>query len=375
MIPGPVSVSNEVLAEMGSQVTAHYGKKWVKVHNETVSLAKRVFQTNNDLFVIVGSGTTSLEAALGSVASDQYEAFVPINGGFARRLFELLSSHMGRVKSEEYDLDKPIPADELGKILGKNKDIKVVATVHCESHTGVINPIKEFGEICKDHDCILMVDAVSSLGGIEVKTDEWNIDLCVTASQKALEAPPGLSLVSVSPKAWKLVESNQDIHGWYLNLNVWKEYAEEWKDWHPFPTTMAVNNVLALRRSLKNILEEGLANRFERHKRVAKFFRKAMKNLGFEIFADDEYASNTVTSVKVGSKIDANELIDFLQQKHSIKIAGGVRDLKGKVFRVGHMGPGATYEAIIPVIFAIEDALNNAGQKVKIGESIKNIEI
>ncbi|MEF8726354.1 MAG: alanine--glyoxylate aminotransferase family protein [Candidatus Bipolaricaulota bacterium] len=371
MIPGPVEVEQDVLAEMGSPVVAHYGEEWTEIYNETVELARKVFQTNNEhIFLIPGSGSAGLDAALGSTLQGDRKLLVPINGWFGNRLKNIASTHSDEVDTIDFELGSSVDPDQVKQYLEKNPEVEVLAITHCETSTGVSNPVEEIGKICSRQEVLFIVDAVSSLGASQLKTDEWDVDICITASQKGLEAPPGLALVSVSPTAWELVEKTSDP-GWYLNLKTWKKFALDWADWHPFPVTMAVNNVLALRRSLIRILDEGLNERFKRHKQLTEFLRESLRNLGFSLFVEDRFASSTVTSVEAGSKVDIDGLMEYLETERSIKIAGSLGEMEGRLFRIGHMGPGASYDALLPLLFGIEEYLRRIGADIVQGQFLK----
>lgn len=373
MIPGPVDVSREVLDEMGSPVVAHYGEEWTEIYNNTVELTRQVFQTDNQhLFLIPGSGSAGLDAALGSTVQGSRKLLIPINGWFGNRLRNIVSTHSDEVETINFNLGSPIVADRIDDYLRENSEIEVLAMTHCETSTGVENPVEEIGNICSKHDVLFMVDAVSSLGATQLKTDEWNVDICITASQKGLEAPPGLALVSVSQSAWKLIDKTPDP-GWYLNLKTWKKFALDWSDWHPFPVTMAVNNVLALQKSLTRILDEGLNQRFKRHRELARFLRASLRNLNFDLFVDDRCASSTVTSVRVGSDFNIDELKEYLENEFSIKIAGSLGEMEGKLFRIGHMGPGASYDSLLPLLYGIEEYLRKVGVDVSKGQFLRGI--
>lgn len=368
MIPGPVEVDHEVLAEMGSPVVAHYGEEWTQTYNNTVELARKVFQTENQhLFLIPGSGSAGLDAALGSIIQGGRKLLIPINGWFGNRLCSIGSTHSENVETIDFDLGKPVDPGQVDDYLGKNPDIEALAVTHCETSTGVENPVKKLGQVTSRHNTLLIVDAVSSLGASQLKTDEWGVDVCISASQKGLEAPPGLALVSVSQKAWDLIEDTPDP-GWYLNLKTWRRFACDWSDWHPFPVTMAVNNVLALRKSLKKILEEGLTQRFQRHRELTAFLRSSLRSLGFSLFAEDEFASSTVTSVEIGPRLEVEDLKEYLEEEYSIKIAGSLGEMEGELFRIGHMGPGASYNLLLTILFGIEGYLRESGSDIPQGQ-------
>lgn len=372
MIPGPVGVNSDVLAEMGSPVVAHYGKEWTKVYNQTVSLMQKVFHTSGDVFLIPGSGSAGLDAALGSCLGSDHEVLIPNNGWFGDRLANIASSYAdsSRVHQIRFERGNPVSPNKVNTYLSNHREIDLVAMTHCETSTGVINPVKRIGEICATNDVLLVVDAVTSLGCSAFNMDSWNIGVTVTASQKCLGAPPGLASVAVNQQGWDLIDE-EEISGWYLNLGTWKRFATEWSDWHPFPVTMAVNNVLALRESLHQMFEEGLESRYDRHHKVAQFVRTSAENLGFDLFPAAEDSSNSVTAVSVGDRIEVSRLKKFLLEEYNTRIAGSLGDLEGEIFRIGHMGQGARMESVLPLMYAIEDGLIQAGPELSRGTFLR----
>jgi alanine-glyoxylate transaminase/serine-glyoxylate transaminase/serine-pyruvate transaminase len=373
MIPGPVELDGEVLREMSRPLVAHYGAEWVRDYKETIGLLQRIFQTGGDLFPIPGSGSAGLDAAIGSLIGDGSKATILSNGFFGQRLVAIAHAYSPHVQVIEGALDRAIPPERLEEAL-HDPDVKVVAAVHCETSTGVLNPIRDYGELCRRHGAILVVDAISSLGGTELRFDEWNLGICVSAAQKGLEASPGAALVAVSPAAWEQI-SGSSSPGWYLNLRTWREFAESWADWHPYPVTLPISLLFALKKSLENILEEGLEERFARHERMAFLLRQGLENLGFQLFVPEGHRSSTVTAVLSSSVISAEKVIHFLKQERGIQIGSGIDELRGKIFRIGHMGPQATLDMILPLLFGIEEALRAAGLPIEPGQSLRGIEV
>lgn len=354
MIPGPVEVVPEVLAEMAQPLVAHYGEEWADFYKETIDLLRKVFQTKGDVFLIVGSGSAGLDAALGATVAPDKKVLIPHNGFFGERLEEIARTYTPYVTTLKFPLGQTYDLEQIEKALRKCK-YDVLAAVHCETSTGVLNPIKELAGLCNRYSVLLIVDAVSSLAIEPLEMDAWGIGICVSASQKGLESPPGLAVVAVGPQAWELIEQ-VDRPGWYLNLRVWREHTEKWGDWHPHPITQAVNNVRALRVGVERILAEGLEARFERHREVTAYLRQGLRDLGLAPFVADEVASHGVTNV-VGPTGRVDELLACLRDRHGLLLAGTLGELKGKVFRVGHMGPGATLAAIRDLLEALEVCL------------------
>ena len=375
MIPGPIELDEEVRRELARPMMPHYGEEWLQIYHETLGLLQRVFQTDQDIFLIPGSGSAGLEAAIGSLVGDGGKALILSNGFFGERLAAIARAYTPNVQVISGELDRPIPPERLEEALrAPRAEIKMVAAVHCETSTGVLNPIRDYGKLCRRYGTTLVVDAISSLGGVELKFDEWGLGICVSATQKGLEASPGLAPLAISKAAWEGVARGSSP-GWYLNLRTWREFAERWSGWHPYPVTLPVSLVFALRKSLERVLAEGLEERFARHAQVAALLRQGLENLGFELFVPEEYHSNTVTTALANSIITAEELIRFLKEERGILIGGGIDELRGKVFRIGHMGPQATPEMILPLLFGIEEALRAAGSPVEPGQSLRGLDV
>lgn len=376
MIPGPIELDPEILAEMSTPLVAHYGPEWVKYHNETVQIVKQVFRTQkSDLFLMPGPGSLAIEAALSSLVSDGSKILVLNNGFFGERWLKVCQSYTQQVVTIEAPWGQAISPDAVSKVLKREKNVRAAIVVHGETSTGVTNPVREIGQICHQNGVISIVDAVSTLGGVPLEVDEWHIDICATATQKCLECPPGLAPISVSPEAWKQVEQTSSP-GWYMNLRTWKEYTIRWGDWHPHPVTMPTGLTRALRFSCERILAEGLNERYQRHARMANLLRQGLYNLGFDLLVENEHCrSNTFTAVRADARISAPQLIKYLKDHHQIQIAGGLDRLAGQIFRLGHMGPTATVHAIVPTLVAIEEALRASGAKVEAGQSLRGMEI
>jgi len=355
MIPGPIQLAPEVLTTMAEPMVAHYGDEWTAFYKETLELLRKVLQTEGHVFLFSGSGSAGLDMALGSTLFPDGKVLIPQNGSFGERLEEIARTYTVNVHTIKFPLNQSIDLGIVERTL-QEKDFDAVACVHCETSTGVLDSIRELAALCHSHKVLFIVDAISSLAVEPLEMDTWGIDLCVSASQKGLEAPPGLGVVAVGELAWKRINQVK-IPGWYLNLKVWKEYAEKWGDWHPHPVTQAVNNIKALRIGIERILSEGLEARFERHRKITQQLRQGLREVGFELYAADEIASHGVTSV-IGLAGKVEELLTYLREQHGILLAGSLGPLKGKVFRIGHMGPGASGEAVNSVLSALEKGLN-----------------
>jgi len=374
MIPGPVEVSPAVLEVMGRPLVAHYEAEWAQIHAETIQMAKTIFQTTGDLFIMVGSGSTGLEACLSGIAGNDGTTLIVTNGVFAKGLVRAAITYSDRVEEVEFPDKEPIPPEALDRLLAERQDVRSVAMVHSETHTGLLNRVQEYGEICRAHGALFMIDAVSSLAGARLEMDAWKIDLCVTASQKALGAPPGLCLVAVNPRCWPLLEKRANGPGRYLNLNAWRQRAIESADRHPTLSTMAVNNFLALRKAMELLLEEGLDNRFARQRRISLLVRQAVRSLGLETYVPDEYASPTLTAVVLPDGLKAQDVRNYVKDEHGMMLGGANVPCGESVFRIGHMGPQATVDNVVGALIAVEDYLRKAGLEVKVGQCLTGVD-
>ncbi len=362
MIPGPISVRGEVLTEMAQPVVAHYGPDWVGVFNQTVEMAKQVFQTKSDLFIMAGSGHYGVEASLNSLVEPGEDVIIVSTGHFGDRAADLSRSHGANVHVLDVEWNDTVKPEQVDKALKDHPSVKTVAMVQSETSTGLANPVREVARVCSEHDAILIVDGVSSVGGMDIKVDEWGVDVCVSASQKCLEAPPGLYLVSVSQKAVEHMKARKiPISGWAMNLLKWKESADEGRAVQPYYITMAVNLVRALHTALEMVLAEGLEARFKRHEKIAAAFRKGITALGLEPVGREECASPTIGVFYVPEGYSDRDILTFVREKHGIQIGGGLGQLSGRTVRVGHMGPGANLDKIVPVLDALQDWLNQEG--------------
>ena len=373
-IPGPCEVDEKVLGAMAQPTPKHYGPEWLEVHHEVLGLLKQVFQTQNDLFMMPGAGSAALDMALGSLLAPGDTVIVGNNGFFGERLGTIASACGLKVVPFTAPQGQPLDPVGLRQILAQEPKARAVAVVHHETSTTVLNPLRELAKVTHEAGLLIIVDGIASLGGVNLPVDEWNIDVCVTVANKCLECPPGLAFISVSPMAWEWVDWNESqTHGWYLNLRTWREYAIKWADWHPFPTTMPTNNVLGLRVGLRLILDRGLETHFARYSRAAQAVRQGLAAVGFDMLVAEPFASPIATAVMTQPEFEVSELIEYLAQTHSIHVSGGIGLLRGKIFRVGHMGKAATPLYLMEFLFAVETFLRQKGLECPVGASLAGL--
>ncbi len=345
MIPGPVDVEDDVLAALARPTPPHYGGEWLEVYNKAIEGLKRLFGTQNDLFLMSGPGTAALDAALGSLMLTGEKVLVASNGFFGRRLGNMAREYGLDVHSIEGPLTRPLDPDQIRRCLSAEPGIEAVALVHLETSTGVINPVQDIAAVAKEFGVPLILDAVSSMGGVPLPVDAWAIDICVTVINKCLACPPAVAPISISQRAWEQIQRKAGrAHGWYLNLQVWKDYSVNWASWHPYPTTLPTNNIAALLVSLERVLEGGLKAHYDRYARAARNIRTGLSHLGFKLFTEEAYTSPLITAVVGLPGMDVADFRHYLIDEWQIMISGGLEELRGQIFRVGHIGKAVSEE-------------------------------
>ncbi|RLE52069.1 MAG: aminotransferase [Candidatus Methanomethylicota archaeon] len=366
MLPGPTNVHPRVYKAIAKPIIGHRGPEFHELYKRISENLKYVFQTGNDVFVLTSSGTGGVECAVSNIVAPNDKVVVPVNGVFSKRLSDCIRVYGGKPIEINVKWGTAPLYDDIKRVLEEEEDVKAIAVVYNETSTGAkCIDLGKIGELARSHDLLFIVDAISILGGDELPVDEWNIDVCITGSQKCLACPPGLSLISVSERALKAAENNTSRKTYYFDFIKLKQYHDK----NETPFTPAVPLLYALDEALKMIVEEGLENRFERHRRCARAFYSALETLGFEIFPEREVRSNTVIVAKVASGVDDAELRRCLKERHGVVIAGGMGALKGKVIRIGCMGI-ISEELVLKTVSALEEALISLGYDVKRGSAV-----
>ena len=376
MIPGPVDLWDETLDAMGEQVRSNFSSDWRPIQDETVGLLQKVFQTDNDLFILNSSGSGSIEIGVASLFSRGERVAAINNGPFARRAIEILRAYDCHVVDIENDWGMGADLNQVESVLDAHPDLAGLLVVANETGTGVRNPVKELAELAHARGFPILVDAISGMGGYDLPVDKWGLDILCTSSNKALEASPGLGFISVSEEAWELIAAKQKEggRGWYFNLSTWKRYRDE--QGRPAPTTMATSLIMGLRASLKRILEvETLEGHWERYAWAQEALRTGLRNIGFDMLATDDVASFTVTAVRRHpSMAHEQEVRDFLATRHNYAVSGTWGKIEGEAFRVGHMGRASSNEYLVPFLLGIEDFLRTEKQlKVPAGASLSGL--
>ena len=375
MIPGPVEVDPELLAETARPMVAHYGPDWTAFLNETLEYLKGVFQTElGRVFPLVGPGTSGLDAAIGNTIGDGKAILVAANGFFGERFRQIATRYTGeeRVHLVTAPIGEPIDPKDVRTTLSAHPEIAAVAVVHCETSCGLLNPIEEIAAVARDHDALVIVDAITSLGGAELRFDDWGLDIVVSSTQKGLGLPPGIAPTAVSERAWAVIE-HTEMPGWYLDFKTWQAYIDGWADWHPHPVTMPSGLIRALHEALKRMLAEGMDSIWARHRRAARIVQTGLGNLGFALLPPQACAAPTVTAAYVPDGVDAHGLIDGLKRRHRLQISGALGDLNA--IRIGHMAYATRPSMLVDTLLCVEAELRTLGVDVESGQALRGLNL
>ncbi len=357
MLPGPTNVPPRVYSAMCKPMINHRGPEFHELFARLLENAKKVFQTNNDLFVLTSSGTGAVECAASNILLPGEKILVPVSGTFSERLSDAFKIYGVRVVEIKVDARRTPTSEEIASALNNDPDIKAVAVVYNETSTGTtVRDLPEIGRAVKDKGLIFIVDAISVLGGDDLPTDKWGIDVCITGTQKCLATPPGLSLISVSNEAWKFIERAKPRTE-YFDLIKYRKFRDEKKE---TPFTPAVNLFYALDEALQMILEYGLERWIERHKKASRAYYSALSRMGLSFFAEEQSRSNVVIAVNTPRGISSKEIREIMRRRYGVVIAGGFGALKESIFRIGNMGV-ITPKEVLTTISALESSLQELG--------------
>ncbi|HUI85923.1 MAG TPA: alanine--glyoxylate aminotransferase family protein [Nitrososphaerales archaeon] len=334
MLPGPTNVSERVMKAMTQPIINHRGDGFRTLHKGILEKTKRLFQTVQDVVVLSSSGTGGVEAAVWNLIRPGDLAIVPVFGEFSSRLAETVDLAGGSAVRVEAPLGSTPTIEQLRKSIEENPKFKALYLVHNETSTGVtVQFVKEACRLAKEHGAFAVVDAISSLGGYSIPVDDWGVDICVTGSQKCIAAPPGLALLSVSKAVVDYLKGSP-AKTRYFDLERHIEYAAKGET--PFTPSLPV--FYALDEALKEVFEEGFANRVSRHERMSESLYSGVESMGLKPTAAKEVRSKTVVAVSYPHGVDDSTFRKTLDKEHGIVVGGGFGPFSGKVFRIGCMG-------------------------------------
>jgi aspartate aminotransferase-like enzyme len=363
MTPGPTPVPEETLLEMAKPVFFHRSAQFRQLFAEVTEDLQYVFCTKNPVLTLTASGTGGMEAAVGNCLPPGSKAICLISGRWGERWRNVCKAFGVEVVSVTVPYGQAVAPQQLVEALKQHPDAAGVCATLSETATGVRNDIEGYGKLVAATPSLLLVDGISGLGVMEHRTDDWHVDVCVTGSQKALMLPPGLAFLSVSDKAWKRIDKNPPLRGFYFDL---KKYRENIKSGDT-PFTPAHTLVRALKVSLKRLRAEGIENVWKRHARVAAAARAGVAALGLELFAAQP--ADGLTVFKVPDGVDGKTLMTKLEKDYGVKLADGQDTLKGKILRLAHMGYIDQWD-VLAAVASLELALLEVGHAVEVGAGV-----
>lgn len=370
MIPGPTPVPESVLLAMAKHPIGHRSAEFSEILKDVYSDLKWLFQTKNEVFIYAASGTGAMEAALSNLVNIGDKVLCLVIGNFGARWAKIAQSRGAVVEKIEVELGDVIRPEDLKAKLAKdvNKEIKIVTLTHSETSTGARNDIKTLCKIIKEHGALSVVDGVTSVGAMDVKMDEWGIDVLVSGSQKGFMIPPGLAFLAASKKAFEVHEACQ-YPSFYFDWSAHKKAVLE----DTTPWTPAVNLVFALHEALKMMKKEGLEKIYARHQKLALGLRRAVRALGLELFVrDDEKASYAITSILPPSGVSVPDIRNGFKKDFDIIVANGQNQLKDKIFRMGTLG-FVSERDLITAVGSLEAVLLKSGYKFEPGSGVKAV--
>lgn len=370
MIPGPTPVPESVLLAMAKHPIGHRSGEFSDILKSVYADLKWLFQTKNEVFIYAASGTGAMEAALSNLVNQGDKVLCLVIGNFGARWAKIAAGRGAVVEKIEVELGSVITPEELKAKLAQDtkKEIKIVTLTHSETSTGAKNDIQSLCRIIREHGAISVVDGVTSVGCMEVKMDEWGIDVLVSGSQKGFMIPPGLAFLAASERAWKVYESCM-YPSFYFDWAAHKKAVLE----DTTPWTPAVNLIFALDVALKMMKKEGLENIYARHKKLAIGLRKAIRAIGLELFVkEDENASYAITSILPPKGISVPDIRNGFKKDYDIVVANGQNQLKDKIFRMGTLG-FVSERDLITAVGSLEAVLTKLGYKYEVGTGVKAV--
>jgi len=370
LIPGPTPVPPEVLSALRHPMINHRSADFKAVLSEVTDGLKWAYQTKNDVLILTASGTGAMEAAIVNTLSPGDRVLILNIGAFGSRFIKIAKAY--GLNFDEMKIERGKSADpkavEQKLKEDKNKEIKAVIFQQNETSTGVLNDVRAIASVVQPYGALTIVDAVSGLLTADLKVDEWGLDVVAAGSQKAFMVPPGLSFISMSERAWKSYETSK-LPKFYFDLGAAMKFAQTGET----PWTPCLTIAFGMQVSFKMLKAEGLENVFMRHEKLALAVRAGIRALGFSCLADDRCASKAVTAVVPPEGVDAEALRKAAREQYGVVLAGGQEDLKGKIFRIGHLGYVDKMD-IIAAFSALEIIGSQMGAKIKMGSAVGAVE-
>ncbi len=363
MGPGPSDVHPRVLRAMSTPLVGHLDPSFVEMMDEVQDLLRYAFRTDNRWTIPVsGTGSAAMEAAFANLVRPGDTVLVPTNGYFGGRMASMAKRAGGEVAEVDAPWGKPLDPDDVAAAL-REHDPDVFGFVHAETSTGVLQPsVPALTEAAHDHGALVIADTVTSLGGVELRVDDWGVDVAYSGPQKCLSCPPGASPLTVNDRAMdRVLARDEPARSWYLDLALLEGY---WGDERAYHHTAPITNVYALREALRLVAEEGIEARWGRHRRVAGALKAGLEAMGLEMNAPDDYWLPSLNAVRVPDGVDDGAVIERLLEEYDLEIASGLGDLAGDIFRIGCMGHSARASNVAYLLSALGQALVAEGADI-----------
>jgi alanine-glyoxylate transaminase/serine-glyoxylate transaminase/serine-pyruvate transaminase len=366
--PGPSNVDPRVLRAMATPLIGHLDPEFIKIMDDVKQLLQYTFQTENYLTLPVsGTGSAAMEAALVNAIEPGDSVLVCVAGLFAERMCDIVERCQGKLIRIDAEWGRPIDPSQVEAALKQSK-VKIVAIVHAETSTGVLQPLDDIGRLAHEHGTLFLVDTVTSLGGCPVKVDEWKLDIVYSGTQKCLSCPPGMGPITFSPAASKALEARKTkVQSWYLDMAMVRRYWDQERFYHH---TAPITMCYALREALRIVYEEGLEARWQRHKLNHLALMAGLQAMGLQPLVQEGYRLPSLNSIRIPEGADDAKVRSRLLQEYSIEIGGGIGKLKGKIWRIGLMGYNSTPQTVRTFLIALEALLRTEAPSIAMGAAL-----
>ncbi len=367
--PGPSNVHPRVSQAMAAPVVGHLDPVFLEIMDRTMALLRETFQTSNELTIpISGTGSAGMEAAIASLMEPGDTIVVGVNGLFGQRMVDVAERYGANVVTVEAEWGQPLNPGAVRETLAKAGSPKLLAVVHVETSTGVIQPLPDLAAAAHDVGALFLVDAVTSLGGSNLSVDEWGIDVCYSGTQKCLGVPPGLAPITLSETAREtLHRRSTKVQSWYLDLSMIENYWGEGRAYHH---TAPISMIYALHEGLRLIHEEGLEPRFARHRRNSTALRSGLDALGLSLVVPEQFRSDPLTTVYIPGGADDTTTRRDLLERHGIEIGGGLGPFRGRIWRIGLMGHSSSAANVLFFLTALSDVLASQGLELPVDGAV-----
>ncbi|NJM72474.1 MAG: alanine--glyoxylate aminotransferase family protein [Scytonema sp. RU_4_4] len=354
--PGPSNAHPAVLQAMSTPPVGHLDPTFLVLMDEIQSLLRYVWQTKNQWTIAIsGTGSAAMEAAIANTIEPTDVVLVGVAGYFGNRLVDMASRYGADVRTITKPWGQVFSLEELRTALLTHRPA-ILALVHAETSTGARQPLEGVGDLCREFGCLLLVDTVTSLGGVPFLLDEWGVDIAYSCSQKGLGCPPGASPLTLGPRAMeKLHQRRTKVANWYLDMTLLSKYWGEERTYHH---TASINLYYALREALRLIAQEGIENSWQRHQKNAEYLWESLENFGLSLHVDKQFRLPTLTTVRIPQGVDGKAVARKLLNEHNIEIGGGLGELAGQVWRIGLMGFNSHKESVDRLLEALQQVLH-----------------